>query len=111
MKRSEVKPMPEYFDRYINQVKDVPLATALEESIADLENLDTNALGKIGNETYAAGKWTVKEVFQHVVDTERVFCFRALLVARYDHSVAPEYDVAFFTAKFQGKQQALKEHH
>lgn len=35
---------------------------------------------------YAAGKWTIKEVFMHIIDTERVFAYRALAAARGDET-------------------------
>ena len=33
---------------------------------------------------YAAGKWSIKEVFQHIIDTERVFLYRCFRIARHD---------------------------
>jgi uncharacterized damage-inducible protein DinB len=33
---------------------------------------------------YAPGKWTIKELLMHLIDTERVFCYRALAAARGD---------------------------
>jgi uncharacterized damage-inducible protein DinB len=33
---------------------------------------------------YAEGKWTIKEVLMHIIDTERVFAYRALAAARGD---------------------------
>ena len=45
--------------------------------------------GKIPNEKldykYAEGKWTVKEVLMHIIDTERVFSYRGLVAARGDN--------------------------
>jgi hypothetical protein len=37
-----------------------------------------------GDHRYAEGKWSVKEVIGHVIDTERVFAYRALQFARGD---------------------------
>lgn len=39
---------------------------------------------------YAPGKWTIKELLMHVIDTERVFSYRALVAARGD-SATPHY--------------------
>ena len=41
---------------------------------------------------YAPGKWTVRELAQHVADTERVFAFRALWWARGDGAPLPGFD-------------------
>lgn len=45
-----------------------------------------------GNDTYAAGKWTFKQVFQHVIDTERVFTFRLLAMSRAEKQAIPGFE-------------------
>lgn len=39
---------------------------------------------------YAPGKWTIKELLMHLIDTERVFSYRALVAARGD-ATTPHY--------------------
>ena len=41
---------------------------------------------------YAEGKWTVKEIIQHIIDTERIFAYRALRVARNDKTALPGFE-------------------
>lgn len=41
---------------------------------------------------YAAGKWTVKELLQHMIDTERIMAYRALIIARGDTVALPGFD-------------------
>ncbi|MBL7963196.1 MAG: DinB family protein [Flavobacteriales bacterium] len=41
---------------------------------------------------YAPRKWTVAEVLQHVIDSERIFCYRALRFAREDRAELPGFD-------------------
>jgi hypothetical protein len=82
MKRSEINPMPEYYDRYINLVADVDLSQAFNDSIAQLDGLDMYAFRQLENKPYAPGKWTVQEILQHILDFEHIFNYRALLFAR-----------------------------
>jgi uncharacterized damage-inducible protein DinB len=49
-----------------------------------------------GNFVYATGKWTLKELIQHIVDTERIFCYRALSFARNDNTELPGFDQDIF---------------
>jgi uncharacterized damage-inducible protein DinB len=41
---------------------------------------------------YAEGKWSVKEMLQHIIDTERIFGYRALSIARKDTTPLPGFD-------------------
>lgn len=45
---------------------------------------------------YAPGKWTVKEVIQHIIDMERVFAYRSLTIARGDQQALPGADHDLF---------------
>jgi uncharacterized damage-inducible protein DinB len=80
---------PHYF-RYINQVTgDDPLA-ALEKQ------LDEPLLLAMSEEKslhcYAADKWSIRQVLNHVTDTERAFAFRALWFARAFETPLDSYD-------------------
>ena len=50
------------------------------------------------NYAYAEGKWTVKEVVQHIIDAERVFSYRALRFARKDSTALPGFNENVFAA-------------
>lgn len=89
MKRSDINPMPEYFDRYINLIEDVELSEAFDKSIARIDALDVERLTRLDGYRYEAEKWTAKEVIQHIIDWERIFCYRALLLARHEGSPLP----------------------
>jgi DinB superfamily len=91
MKRSQLHPMPEYFDRYINKCDDVELLDALQISIDELDNLPIEKWKALGNKIYAPGKWTVKDILQHLIDTERIFTYRALAFTRNETQAMPSF--------------------
>ena len=79
-----------YYFTYINQVAgDDPLA-ALEAQMK--EPLLTAISEEKSQCRYAPGKWSIREVLNHVTDTERAFAFRALWFARGFETPLPSYD-------------------
>lgn len=101
--------MPEYFDRYINLVGDVEISEAFDESRHQLDNLDQNFLEKIGNLKYAPDKWTVKEVFQHIIDWERILSQRTLLFARREGSVSQSIDENLLAEKMNAERRTIRD--
>lgn len=92
MNKSQINPMPDYFDRYINLAADDDVLRALEISKEELEAFPIERWEKIGDKVYAEGKWTIKQIFQHMVDTERIFAYRALCFARGEAAKLPSFD-------------------
>ena len=82
MKRTDIKDLPEYFERYINLVSDVELSQAFDESIEQINGLDIEKLNRIGLKTYETDKWTINSVIAHLTDWERILGYRALIFAR-----------------------------
>ena len=81
-----------YYFRYIDRVPDGPivemLAEQLEETIPFLEGIsEERSLHR-----YAPDKWSIRQVLNHVNDTERLFLFRALWFARGFDTPLPSYD-------------------
>ena len=82
-----------YYGNYINLVdENHQLVEALkkgeEQTSSFFEKIDQNKL----KTAYAEGKWTILEVFQHLIDTERIFNYRALCIARGDQTEFPGYE-------------------
>ncbi|MDP1676401.1 MAG: DinB family protein [Bacteroidota bacterium] len=92
MKKSDIYPMPEYFDRYINLVADIEILDAFDKSIEQLHEIDRDFFTKLDHKRYSPEKWTVKDIIQHVIDTERIFAYRALRFARNDNTLLPGFD-------------------
>ena len=107
MKRSDIKLMPEYFSKYILYVEDIELDDAFQNNINTIAGLDVDRLILLGDNVYAPGKWTVKDIFQHLVDTERVMGYRTLRFARRDGVVPQGYDQELFVANADAGHRAL----
>ena len=107
MKKSDINPMPDYYDRYINLVADVELAQAFDDSIRQLDKLDPNLLDKISNNENAPGKWTTKEILQHVIDSERILTYRTMLFARREGSVSQSIDQDRLAANMNAEKRSI----
>lgn len=90
------KPYPEematFYQRYIDACTDEDLFDALRSSWSAFTSVVTGIPEERGDHRYAAGKWTVKDVLQHVIDTERVMAYRALRFARNDGTPLPGFE-------------------
>lgn len=91
MRLSELQHIPEFFDRYIKLVSDVPVVEALKQS-ADIFERERDNLTALGETVYAEGKWTAKQILQHCIDTERIMAYRAMRIARHDATPLPGFD-------------------
>ena len=70
--------------KYIALVPDRPLADVLAAQQAEAEALLESIDEEQGYYRYAEGKWSIKEVIGHLIDTERMWAYRALRIARGD---------------------------
>jgi hypothetical protein len=107
MKRSDIQPLPEYFDRYINLADDIELMDALQKSLDDLDKLPLDKWNALGDKVYAPGKWTVKDIVQHIADTERIFSYRALRFARNDSTKLPGFEENDFAREANASHRSL----
>ncbi|WP_299390904.1 DinB family protein [uncultured Gelidibacter sp.] len=57
---------------------------------------------------YAEGKWTIKEVLLHLIDTERVFAYRALCIARKDQTKFSGFDQDDYVANSQANERSVE---
>lgn len=90
--KNNISVCPDYFYRYINLTDNLDYLTVLNKSLTDLEQAPLVTWEKIGNQTYAPNKWTVKQILQHLIDTERIFTYRALAFARQDKETIPPFE-------------------
>lgn len=107
MKKSDIKKMPEYFDRYINLTDDVTYLDALIISLKELESAPVDKWKALGDNTYAKDKWTIKDILQHYIDTERVFTYRITAIARGDQQKMIPYDEEAFAKNAKANRRSI----
>jgi len=81
-----------FYAGYIAKVPDGDLLRTLEQQDEDTMALLAAVPELKGSFAYAPGKWTLKDVIGHIADSERVFAYRALRIARGDQTPLPGFD-------------------
>jgi hypothetical protein len=85
---AQVRPQPTeyaaFYESYVSLVPGTDILGVLEAQRMLMTQLLGARSEREGNFRYAPGKWTVKEVVGHVIDTERIFAYRALRFSRND---------------------------
>ena len=87
----ETEYMP-YFGKYVSLVAGDDILTALSDQISATAALLRGIPESQGNFRYAAGKWSINELLGHMIDSERIFTYRALCFARNDKTPLPGYE-------------------
>jgi len=88
-----------YFGKYINVVPSGNIVSTMTEQLdTTLQVLRTVSETKAAFR-YAPEKWSVKQVVGHLIDTERVFAYRAMCFARRDATDLPSFDENEFVKK------------
>lgn len=87
-KAASSRPQPteyaSYYEKYVARVPGTDIVPVLEAQRLQMAQLLAARSERDGNFRYAPDKWTVKEVLGHIIDTERIFAYRALRIARQD---------------------------
>ncbi|MGH2667371.1 DinB family protein [Flavobacterium sp.] len=109
MQKSDIPKMPEYFDRYINLTDDLTFSEALQISLNELESLPIAKWEALGENVYAPGKWTTKDILQHLIDTERVFSYRITAFSRGDSQKMLAFDEDLYAQNANANRRTLED--
>lgn len=96
-----------FYQTYIDKLPNEDLISIMkdqkEEFVAFLQGLAEEDLKHF----YAEGKWTVAQVLQHIIDTERIFQYRALTIAREDLTPLPGFDQDAYVPSSKAERRSL----
>jgi len=99
--------IPAFFHNYINQVAPAEnLNQVLQRHAADWPQFLRQIPADRWEYAYDEGKWTIKEVVQHVIDAERIFSYRALCLARKDKTALPSFDENAYAANSRANNRS-----
>lgn len=81
-----------YYTDYVAKVESDQVLEVLEAQLGETRELLGGLDDSVGDRRYAPGKWSLKELLGHLIDSERVFAYRALAIARGDRASLPGMD-------------------
>ena len=81
-----------YYGTYIGKVPEGDLRAMLSSQLAETMALLRSIPESQGGHRYAPDKWSIKEVLGHLIDSERIFSYRALRIARGDATPLPGFE-------------------
>ncbi len=90
--RPEAGEYAPYYDRYISLVAGTDILATLDTQRRQTMLLLSGRDESEGDFRYAPDKWSAKQVLGHVCDTERIFAYRALRIARGDQTPLPGFE-------------------
>lgn len=97
-----------YYETYVSKVNTDDPIKELRQERKELVKFFSVLKKKQLKYRYAPGKWSLKEILGHIIDGERVFCYRALRFARNDQTELPGFDENAFAAENRADQRKLK---
>ena len=112
MKSTQLQPneYAPFYANYVAQVSDEytlieELEISLHRYIKFVQNIPMDKF----DYSYAEGKWTIKDIIQHIIDAERIFAYRALCFARNDKTQLPGYEEDDYANESNGNKRSIME--
>ncbi|MEJ7830944.1 MAG: DinB family protein [Segetibacter sp.] len=98
---------PAYMEKYVMLVEADSVRETINKYAQSLMVFFENIPEEKAGYRYAEGKWSVKEMLQHIIDTERIFGYRALSIARKDTTPLPGFDENTYANASKADERSL----
>lgn len=112
MKITDISPdeYAPYQEAYIHLVnEEYTLTEELEISVHNLIHFVREIPMDKYDYRYAEGKWTIKDILQHIIDSERIFAYRALRFSRNDTTPLPGFDENSYAANTDAAKRSIND--
>lgn len=108
MTTKDIQVAPDYFKGYLSLIpENLSIATAFDTFGVSYLSDQEAQYKQLGDQVYAPGKWTIKETLIHIIDTERIFAYRALRIARGDQSHLAGFEQDGYVATSNANDRSL----
>ncbi|MEM9390052.1 MAG: DinB family protein [Bacteroidota bacterium] len=107
MPKPNINLIPPFYQRYINAVPSDDLIPALITGGNTTADLFRTIPETLADYCYEEGKWSTRQVINHMMDAERVFCYRALTFSRNDRTELPGFDENSWTPRANASGRKL----
>ena len=112
--KPDLNTIPEFYRGYIQSMLDANYLDLLGNVYADAITILIDISEEKANYAYAEGKWTIKDILQHIIDSERIFTYRMVAISRGEKQAILGYDhddyVVCAKAKNRSFASLLKEY-
>jgi hypothetical protein len=105
MNRPQANEYPQWVEKYVSLVEDNVL-NILENQVLDYADF-MNSLENIADHFYAPGKWTIKQIAGHTIDTERVLIYRLTCFARGETASLPGFNEDSYVSNANFEHRSL----
>jgi len=99
---------PPFGDKYVNLVPDANVLELMEQLKDSTHQFFTSISDEVAAQPYAPGKWTVKQVIGHMIDTERTFAYRAMVFSRNNIEL-PGFDQDIYVNNTDFNSRSVKD--
>ncbi len=106
MKKAAPKTFPAYYNYYM-ELSEGELVESLKKAHDTTQIILTRISEEKAAFAYAPGKWTIKEIVQHLIDSERIYSYRALRFARQDKIELPGFEQDDYAAAAYANNRSM----
>jgi hypothetical protein len=97
----------DWYKPYLATLKDEILQEELEISLHRFIRFVQDIPMDKHDYAYAEGKWKIKDIIQHLIDSERIFSYRALRFARNDKTALPGFEENDYAIEAKGNNRTI----
>jgi hypothetical protein len=106
IERPQATEYPPFYQGYVARVPETDILQALLDQPKELKRV-ADSVGARERFRYSPGKWSVREIFGHLVDAERFFGHRAFCISRSDPNPLPGFDENAYVAHSRYDSQSV----